>query len=118
MLGDKQEDKFGGVMSAQKHSLQTRDLARFGISFIYIWPRLITFLIFGFYLVFVGETWENVEKGALQEAWRRVVQKVAQRRDVLTSRRCGKVSTNLISWRRYKRNVRITLWGFEINLQN
>ena len=26
------------VMSAQKHSLQTRDLARFGIDFIYIIP--------------------------------------------------------------------------------
>ena len=71
---------------------------------------------FGFYLVFVGETRENAEKGALQEAWRRVVQKAAQRHDVPTSRRCGKVSTNLISWRRYKRNGRITLWGFEINL--
>ena len=38
---------------------------------------MITFLIFGFYLVFVGETRKNVEKGALQEAWRRVVQKAA-----------------------------------------
>ena len=35
---DKQEAKFGGVMSAQKHLLQTWDLARFGIDFIYIWP--------------------------------------------------------------------------------
>ena len=26
-------------------------------------------------MVFVGETRENAEKGALQEAWRRVVQK-------------------------------------------
>ena len=38
---------------------------RFGITFIYIWPCLITFLIFGFYLVFKGETRENAEKGAL-----------------------------------------------------
>ena len=36
LLGDKQEPKFRSVMSAQKHSLQTRDLARFGIDFIYI----------------------------------------------------------------------------------
>ena len=36
LLGDKQEAKFGGVMSAQKHSLQTRDLARLGIGFTYI----------------------------------------------------------------------------------
>ena len=47
LLGDKQEAKFGGVMSAQKHSLQTWDLARFGIGFIYIYDLiLITFLIF------------------------------------------------------------------------
>ena len=37
LLGDKQEAKFGGVVSAQKHSLQTRNLARFGTSFIYIY---------------------------------------------------------------------------------
>ena len=76
-------------MSAQKHSLQTQDFARFGIAFIYIYGRvLIIFLIFSFYLVFVGETQENVEKGALQEAWIRVVQKASQRcDDVSTSRR-------------------------------
>ena len=39
LLGDKQEAKFEGVMSAQIHSLQTQDLARFGISFIYICPH-------------------------------------------------------------------------------
>ena len=49
LLGDKQEAKFWGVMSAQKHSLQTRDFARFGIDFIYIYDRvLINFLIFSF----------------------------------------------------------------------
>ena len=36
-------------MSAQKHSVQTRDLVRFGIDFIYIYDRvLISFLIFSF----------------------------------------------------------------------
>ena len=51
LLGDKQEAKFGGVMRAQKHSLQTRDLARFGIDFIYIYIYdrvFINFLIFSF----------------------------------------------------------------------
>ena len=39
----------GLLMSLQNHSLQTRDLARFGIAFIYIYGRvLITFLIFSF----------------------------------------------------------------------
>ena len=48
LLGDKQEAKFRGVMSAQKHSLQTRDLARFRfISYIYD-DVFITFLIFSF----------------------------------------------------------------------
>ena len=32
---------------------------------------------------FVGETLENVGDGAVQEAWRRVVQKSAQRCDVV-----------------------------------
>ena len=36
LLGDKQEAKFGGVISAKKHSLQTWDLARFGlVSYLY-----------------------------------------------------------------------------------
>ena len=35
--GDKKEAKFGGVMSAQKHSLQTQDIGRFWNDFIYIY---------------------------------------------------------------------------------
>ena len=47
-------------MSAQKHSLQTQDLARSGISFIYIYIYiydfvLITFLIFSWCWVFAGK---------------------------------------------------------------
>ena len=38
LLGDKQEAKFGGVMSTQKHSLQTQNLARLGFNiYIYIY---------------------------------------------------------------------------------
>ena len=57
LLGDKQEAKFRGVMSTQKHSLQTQDLTRLGFNFIYIYIYifiyiydlvLITFLIFSF----------------------------------------------------------------------
>ena len=33
------------VMSAQKHLLQTRDLARFGIDFIYIYIYMTLFLL-------------------------------------------------------------------------
>ena len=74
MLGDKQETKFEGVMSAQKHSLQTRDLARFGIDFIYICPCFDYFSNILFYWIFVEEILEKAGDGALQEAWRRVVQ--------------------------------------------
>ena len=70
-------------MSAQKHSLQTQYLTRFGIDFIYIRPCFDYFSNIWFYLVFIGETLENARDGAVQEAWRRVVQKSTQRHDVV-----------------------------------
>ena len=45
-------------MSAQKHSLQTRDLARFGDQFHIYDFILITFIIFSLYWVFVGKVLE------------------------------------------------------------
>ena len=85
MLGDKKEAKFGGVMSAQKHSLQTRDLVRFEISFIYIYDFvLITFLIFSLYWVFVGKVLEMEPCRSLGEEWCKNQHNVAtpQHRDV------------------------------------
>ena len=47
--GTSKKLSLGGVMSTQKHSLQTWDLARFGsVSYIYDFI-FITFLIFGLY---------------------------------------------------------------------
>ena len=54
-LGISKKLSLGDVMSAKKHSLQTQDLARLWIDFIYIYIYiyiyvcvLITFLIFHF----------------------------------------------------------------------
>ena len=57
-------------MSAQKHSLQTRDLSRFGISFIYIYDFvLIAFLIFSLYWVFAGKVLEMEPYKSPGEEW-------------------------------------------------
>ena len=76
-------------MSAQKHSLQTRDLARFGIYFIYIYDFvLITFLIFSLYWVFVGKVLKMEPVGVLEKNGAKKSS---------TSRRREKNLTNLIS---------------------
>ena len=72
-------------MSAQKHSLQTRDLARFGIKFIYIYDFiLITFLIFSLYWAFAGKVLEMEPCRSPGEEWCRNQLNIAtlERRDI------------------------------------